>query len=295
MCGIAGIIAPHSSPEWRRRVMTNLLLSAQSRGTDATGIAFTNPQTGKLEILKEGKKATDFVFDKPFTKLAKNFPSVVIGHCRAATKRSETGPENNDNNHPFVGEDAGIAMIHNGLLADDEKWRESFGKPNGIRNKPKSKVDSEVMVKVVETFYLDDARPELHTLTDAIRDACYNIAGAYTLAFIKQDEPNALWLVKHEKELSLAWLPKEKAIVFGSTENIIEEGISEEFMVLDYFTESHTPYHLVNDVQGDSLVKITFDGEEPVIDTLQLKISDKNYTHHRDFFRASAEVGTGAE
>lgn len=287
MCGIGGIIAPFSSQRWKAKVMDKLLLAAQKRGTDATGICFVDPKRGMV-IVKDGKRAWDFVRENPQYKEERaNFPAIVLGHCRAATKRGSTGSEDNKNNHPFFAKEARIAMIHNGLIANDDNWRETVGQDGGLRNKPESVVDSEVMVCAVETFFLEQEEGK-RTMKDAIDDAAYTISGSYTLALLKEDEPNRVYFVRHDNPLSFAWIPSEKAIVFGSTEEIIKEALEEYKEHLGYFMESIETPAIINDANEDTLViidilppesKVPFKVVQHNLDVAKSDVRARHYIH----------------
>lgn len=236
-------------------MMDRLLRGAEIRGHDATGICFIDQERGMV-VVKDGKPAKTFVTNnEEYMKESENFPSIVLGHCRAATKRTNTGPEDNKNNHPFFAKESGIAMIHNGLIANDDNWRETVGQEGGLRNKPESPVDSEVMLMAVETFYLNTP-PETRTLEDAIDNACYTIAGDYALAFLKTDEPTKVRFVRHGNPVTFAWIPSQKAILFGSTESIVEEALEYYKEHLEYFMEKVTVPAIVNDMNEDTLVTI---------------------------------------
>lgn len=261
MCGIAGLIAPYSSAKWKSRMMDRLLFYAQVRGDDATGIAFIDQKRG-LVVVKDGKPAKEFINShKGYLEEKDSLPAIVIGHARSATKRTATGPEDNANNHPFIGPDARIAMIHNGLISDDEKWRKTVGQEGGLKNKPKSPVDSEVMCLAVETFYLNQPK-EKRSLANAIDDAAYCISGSYTLAFVKEDEPNRVWFVRHNNPLSFALIRSQNAILFGSTDKILEAALSEYKEHFNFFVETTQVPAIINDALEEHMVSIEITGDE---------------------------------
>lgn len=264
MCGVGGIIAPFSSSKWRAKVMDSMLVAASSRGVDATGVCFIDPERGMV-IVKDGKKAFDFIREnKEYLTEKKNFPAIVLGHARAAHKRPGTGPEDNKNNHPFFAKEAKIAMIHNGLIDHDENWRDTVGQDGGLRNKPESTVDSEVMLAAIETYYLEESDPNKRSMKDAIDHACYTMSGDYVLALLKLDEPNRVYFVRHNNPLWLAWVPEERAIVWGSTEEIIDSALTEYEYHLDYFVSTKQPLTIANEASDDylTIVDIMPEGSE---------------------------------
>ena len=236
-------------------MMDRLLRNAEIRGREATGVCFVDPEKGMV-IVKDGKPARDFVYkNEEYLKIKENLPAIVLGHCRQATKRLNTGPENNINNHPFFAKESGIAMIHNGTIDNDDNWRNTVGQPDGLRNKPESSVDSEVFLAAVETFYYR-LPPETRNMEDAIDNACYTMSGDYTLAFLKEDEPNKVWFVRHDNPLSFAWIPSQKAILFGSTDTILESCLEIHKEHLNFFIEKMTIPAVVNDANEDTLVTL---------------------------------------
>lgn len=101
MCGIfAGVGADIS-----KETISTGLLATKVRGSDATGI-FTL-ETG---IIKSPVPADKFINSEKFSDVPSS-TSLFIGHCRAATSGV---PENNDNNHPMMGEK--FVLVHNGIV-----------------------------------------------------------------------------------------------------------------------------------------------------------------------------------
>jgi len=163
-------------------------------------------------------------------------------------------------------------MVHNGLIANDDNWRDTAGQEGGLRNKPESPVDSEVMLMAVETFYLNTP-VETRTLEEAIDNACYTLAGDYSLVFLKADEPNKVRFVRHENPMCFAWVPSHKAILFGSTDSIVEEALEYHKEHLEYFLEKISVPAIVNDMNEDTLVTIEI---LPSDSKVPFKISVKN-------------------
>jgi glucosamine 6-phosphate synthetase-like amidotransferase/phosphosugar isomerase protein len=223
MCGICGIVAPGASSAWKFRTMERLLRESQSRGHDATGLAFVHPENG-LVVLKNGVKAEEFVISKDFKALHECLPNIVIGHARGASRRFAAGkptadPEDNKNNHPFFSAESGIALVHNGVV-DDEFWRNTAGEDNGLVRPCTGGTDSEVLLRVLETFA--ERYPNEEFLQN-IDDMCFNVAGKYALAIINENLPNKLWLIKHKNPLVVAYIKSLNHIVFASTSDILEK------------------------------------------------------------------------
>jgi len=113
MCGIAGIIRANDKFQIKPKNITKTLLSLQSRGTDATGIAWLD-EGKKFLVLKAPCKAEDFV---TLPEYIENLPRIVkskqiLMHARWATQGS---PMNNVNNHPIWNSEG--LIIHNGVIS----------------------------------------------------------------------------------------------------------------------------------------------------------------------------------
>jgi len=251
MCGIGGFIAPGAKSEWKRTLITNLLRQASSRGRSATGLAYV--QDGKMCFLKAGEPADKFVDSKEFKEFTEKLPPIVMGHARAATGGGEAGPEDNLNNHPFVGEKSGIAVVHNGMI-DHSRWRKTVGKDKGLSGKYPftGHTDSELFLRFVENN-MDDGST---TMIDAISDACWNITGSYALGWLKADEPNKIWFVRHNNPMVIGYSPKHKFMVFGSTKAIIEDSLTEYVFFLDWFSEARLPHMIYEEVVEDSILEV---------------------------------------
>jgi glucosamine 6-phosphate synthetase-like amidotransferase/phosphosugar isomerase protein len=260
MCGIVGVIAPNATPKWRFETLRNLLYYSEVRGKDATGIAFINPD-GKLSVIKNGMPAEKFIGSDEFTAVKDSLPAITIGHTRGASRvrvnyagKGEvmSSADDNKNNHPFFSRETGIAMVHNGFM-DDEMWRDTVGEPGGILRPCDGTTDSEIMLRVVETFAVKRGGEFWRN----IKEACFNVAGDYTLAFIKEDQPDSLWLVRHGRTLFVAYIPGNNAMVFASTEDILERSLSEEKVIFNFFNTKKLPDGLiVNTIGDDHLIQL---------------------------------------
>lgn len=244
MCGIAGMIAPDATPAWRRKVLTNLLLHSQSRGTDATGIAYIDEE-GQTCILKDGVKAAEFVQSDAYKEMVANLPPVVIGHTRQASKTHKGGQilsaaEENANNHPFYSPHTGITMVHNGFV-DRDFWEDTVGKPHGLKYPFESTTDSEVIIRVLETILLTRGG----TMMQLLDDVCANVAGDYTTAFIVESDPNAIWFTVNSRELNFAYVPQNNAFVFASEASIIKNALTEHTYVYDFMYQPVLPKGLI--------------------------------------------------
>lgn len=119
-----------------KKLIRNLSIAAEVRGTDATGISYENQ--GNIVTFKNAK---------PAHKMKLYFPrntKAVIGHTRMTTQGSE---KYNYNNHPFKGncEMETFALAHNGVLYNDTKLKKKYNLP-----KTTIETDSYVAVQLLE-------------------------------------------------------------------------------------------------------------------------------------------------
>ena len=122
MCAVFGFLDYKSkiNNTILKKLIQNLSIAAEVRGTDATGISYVNH--GKVVTFKKAK---------PAHKMKLYFPKntrTVIGHTRMTTQGSE---KYNHNNHPFDGRygTETFALAHNGVLYNDAELKTKYHLP----------------------------------------------------------------------------------------------------------------------------------------------------------------------
>jgi glucosamine 6-phosphate synthetase-like amidotransferase/phosphosugar isomerase protein len=281
MCGVCGIIAPHSSQEWRFETLSRLLKESQLRGSDATGIAFVND--GKMTVLKNGVSANEFIKSDEFKALEGNLPPIVIAHTRASSRVAGahgaplSTPDDNKNNHPFYSPHSGIALLHNGKI-DDEMWRDTAGKARGILHPCDGQTDSEILLRVLETFALADGGEMMQN----IEDMCFNVSGGYTVVLLRETEPNKVWFVRHSNPLHFGYLPQEDAVVFASTDSIIEKALETRVTYLNFFWKKEDPDLVINSIADDHALEIglTKKNKKFKIRSREIEPATSEYKYH---------------
>lgn len=130
MCGIAGYYCwGNARPEVN--AIKGLLHAAQSRGTDAAGVAYQRDVNGedKIVVLKSPGKAEDFIRtlgDERWAEIAAS-PRALL-HARAKTKGDA---KDNVNNHPVHGLD--WVVVHNGHVNNDDDLFAYAKQESGIK------------------------------------------------------------------------------------------------------------------------------------------------------------------
>lgn len=166
MCGIVGASSKDVIDPSEVRI---LLLLAQDRGGDSTGLAIPD------EIIKKAESADEFV--------SRHIPETnqFIGHTRAKT----TGAISDRNAHPFkVGS---LVGTHNGMISNWFKLK----KDEGIND---IEVDSEIIWHLMGKYGLEETIPKLQ--------------GSFALAWLDSDNDlnlyrhsNPIWIGRKQGSL----------------------------------------------------------------------------------------------
>ena len=205
MCAVFGFLDYKSkiSNTILKKLIRNLSIAAEVRGTDATGISYVNH--GKVVTFKKAK---------PAHKVKLYFPKntrTVIGHTRMTTQGSE---KYNYNNHPFEGH-CGMetfALAHNGVLYNDAEWKAKYHLP-----KTQIETDSYVAVQLLEQ------EKQLHT--ESIKKMAELIEVSFVFTILRND--NTLFLVKGNNTLTIYHFPKIGIYVYASTKSILDNALQQ--------------------------------------------------------------------
>lgn len=218
MCGICGYVTLSGQPASDDVIASfkKLMLAIDSRGGDATGMAYVNE--GRLVIEKSPVKAPAFVDSKPFEFLKSRRPSIAIGHTRYATTGHQ---EFNRNNHPQVSLDKGMALVHNGVIFNHQSLTRNF------KLTRKAEVDTEVIMRLIEMG--EGALP------DKIQSATPYLSGSFAVALLSVQEPNNLYLFRHSNPIQVVHIPELDVIMFASEDKHIRTSMPSLDPAEDYF------------------------------------------------------------
>lgn len=204
MCCLFGFIdyAGALSVNQKNRLIRELSIAAEARGTDATGIAY-NSSRG-LRIYKRPLAAH---------RLHLRIPAevhVVLGHTRMATQGSA---KKNYNNHPFCGRVKGepFALAHNGVLWNDLELRHT-------KHLPRTKVqtDSYIAIQLIE-------QQKVLNLS-SLKCMAEQVEGSFSFSVLS--ERDDLWLVKGDNPLTIVHFPKVGVYVYASTAEILNKALA---------------------------------------------------------------------
>ncbi len=242
MCGIAGWYAKKNLPAKKyREKLENLFFYTETRGRDATGIAYVSGEN-ELTYFKAPLTASKFLETEAMKKLLGQewLPGKLILHCRAATKGSE---KNNDNNHPFCSEKLGFALIHNGVISNDDNLTKKY---NLVR---KARTDSEVMVPLIEKFYDENKNFLL-----AIKRCMEEVEGNKAVAILTAG--GNLYLIKgNSASLVLGYDVEDDVFYFASTQVILSSSVEEYDYIKEFFKVKKSNI-LIEEVPSERILAI---------------------------------------
>ena len=184
-----------------KKLIHYLSVSAEVRGTDATGIAYV--RDGSIVTYKK---------PKPAHKVKLFFPRgtrSVIGHTRFTTQGSE---KRNCNNHPFEGHcgTESFALAHNGVLYNDRELRREQHLPT-----TPIETDTYVAVQLLEQGQQLD--------TENIKRMAELVEGSFVFTILRND--NTLFLVKGNNPLTLYHFPTLGLYIYASTKSILDNAL----------------------------------------------------------------------
>ena len=204
MCCLFGLIDSRNQfgAKEKSRILSVLATECEERGTDATGIAYCSHR--HLSIYKRPIAAHRMRFRIPADS------RVIMGHTRMTTQGDA---RKNRNNHPFLGyvENKPFALAHNGVLWNDGILRRTKHLP-----KTKIQTDSYVAVQLLEQQKALDF--------DSLAKMAEQDEGSFSFAVL--DEQDALWSVKGDSPLSIAYFPECGVYVYASTAEILNRALT---------------------------------------------------------------------
>ena len=204
MCCLFGLIDSRNQfgAKEKSLILSVLATECEERGTDATGIAYCSHR--HLSIYKRPIAAHRMRFCIPTDS------RVIMGHTRMTTQGDA---RKNRNNHPFLGyaENKPFALAHNGVLWNDGILRRTKHLP-----KTKTQTDSYVAVQLLEQQKALDF--------DSLAKMAEQVEGSFSFAVL--DEQDALWIVKGDSPLSIAYFPECGVYVYASTAEILNRALT---------------------------------------------------------------------
>lgn len=233
MCGILG----YCQQSGAKKHLTRLLLESQARGSDATGLAYIVDEM--LYHVKGAIPSSKFVCGQVYADfMTKRDPKILIGHTRAKTQGDAS---NNLNNHPLIDKKRGLALVHNGMINNDDSVFEDF------KLDREAEVDSEVILKLIGHFMDKGCNTE-----NAIIKTIAELRGSLAIALINLREPDRLYLAKTANPIYLAFQKTTGNIFFASNDDYIKEATSTKTLIAGFFDDTIEDDLLIKKVPDDT-------------------------------------------
>jgi glucosamine--fructose-6-phosphate aminotransferase (isomerizing) len=249
MCGIVGYVGDKQAQD----VVVEGLRRLEYRGYDSAGVALVTGD--RIAWAKKAGKLANL--EKELTESPLPSSTTGIGHTRWATH----GAPNDANAHPHLGDHGRVALVHNGII---ENFSELRAEVERAGHELRSETDTEIVAHLLESA-LDVGG----TLTDAMRQVCGRLEGAFTLVAVDAEDTSRVVAARRNSPL---------VVGLGQGENFIGSDVAA-------FIE-HTREAM--ELEQDQIVTITRDGVE-VIGFDGVPVEGKRY--HVDWDLSAAEKG----
>jgi glucosamine 6-phosphate synthetase-like amidotransferase/phosphosugar isomerase protein len=219
MCGLAGIIFGKKRRRAEEReyltwLFTRLLVTSESRGPHATGIAWLN-RDGEHRLFKRPVPAGQFVTDKAYQKALSgidNRTTLLLGHTRWRTRGDE---RINSNNHPIRAGD--VIGTHNGTIYNADYLFRRF------KLRRFAEVDSELLFRLAARA-ARSGRMDVEWFKERLR----RCRGQMTAVLASRIDPETILVLKGNKPLKLRIHRKHRAVLYASDPAFLDAALAEE-------------------------------------------------------------------
>jgi len=222
MCSIQGMgfMKGHSAKsDDVKAVVKSLFVEGMSRGRDASGVAFTNPDN--VVVVKKNVDAKRFIELPEYNDAADNYIKFedspllsITGHCRSQTKGSHTIKHNN---HPIVSKN--VVGVHNGHVDNDDvlfsMHRDSIPR--------KGQVDSEIIFALIDHYASVSPNSGVHK---AIMSTVKVISGSLACAFVHTKHPHIIWLFRRHNPCDVVMFKEVGIVMYASNNNYIKTAVT---------------------------------------------------------------------
>lgn len=183
MCGIVGYVGNKQAAP----ILLECLSKLEYRGYDSAGIAVYDNSDADNSIKVMKSKGRLSVLSEKSDNGAKLNGFMGIGHTRWATH----GEPSDVNSHPHLSKSGRFAVVHNGIIENYLKLRESLEK-KGFEFI--SETDTEVIAHLVEYYYEGD-------IIDTVCKVINKVKGSYALGILCQNDPERFIAVRKASPL----------------------------------------------------------------------------------------------
>jgi len=176
--------------------------------------------------------------------------------------KTQGSESNNKNNHPLFNK-AGLCIVHNGMIHNDE---EIFGK-----QKRDGEVDSEAILAVLSS----------KGKGDKIKRVFEKLEGSFAFALIDKNQPDRLVLVKKDNPLELYYDDLSDILYFCSEADIMRESICIKKSSRRGFNTGEGAFHHYS-IENNYALIINLEG----VELYKRYYPRKDYFCYRDSLRA---------
>ncbi len=181
MCGIVAVVG---LPKAISTVLDGLR-SLEYRGYDSAGIAW--PENGSLAVHRAAGRVADL--ESLLGDRCGSEAEAAMGHTRWATH----GAPSEKNAHPQVSHDKRVAVVHNGIIDNYAKLKQSL-QDEGVAFH--SDTDTEVVSNLISKYYQGD-------LVKAVETVIPMLDGTFALAIMAPDQPGLLVAARRGSPLAV--------------------------------------------------------------------------------------------
>ncbi|MGW0394185.1 glutamine--fructose-6-phosphate transaminase (isomerizing) [Streptomyces sp. NPDC003042] len=210
MCGIVGYVGAQSALD----VVIAGLKRLEYRGYDSAGVAVL-ADGGLASVKKAGKLVN---LEKELVARPLPAGSTGLGHTRWATHGGPTDV----NAHPHLDNAGRVAVVHNGIIENFAALRAELAERG---HRLESETDTEVVAHLLAEHFARTG-----DLTEAMRQVCRLLEGAFTLVAVHADEPDAVVGARRNSPLVVGvgegenFLASDVAAFIAHTRSAIELG-----------------------------------------------------------------------
>lgn len=255
MCGIFGITAGSESnltADIIDRTLRDLFIFSESRGKEASGVAFKNISGTK--ILKSGLSAAELINSDSFISIKNDMLSITkdaitaIGHSRLVTNGRASL---NTNNQPVT--KGALTCVHNGIITNDKKLFLEIGL------EPSCDLDTEILVSLI-----DEYRENNNNYIDAIKNSFLRIEGQASCAFL-DDIDESMVLASNNGSIYYFYDKDKQILIFTSEQKALEDIVIKNFGK-KYFLTNH-----ILQIRANNLIKLDLKTFELSLESWQKK------------------------
>ncbi|MFD9377799.1 glutamine--fructose-6-phosphate transaminase (isomerizing) [Streptomyces sp. NPDC059999] len=210
MCGIVGYVGAQSALD----VVIAGLKRLEYRGYDSAGVAVL--ADGELSSVKKAGKLVNL--EKELVGHPLPAGSTGLGHTRWATHGGPTDV----NAHPHLDNAGRVAVVHNGIIENFAELRAELAERG---HRLESETDTEVVAHLLAERF-----EACGDLTEAMRQVCRLLQGAFTLVAVHADQPDVVVGARRNSPLVVGvgenenFLASDVAAFIAHTRSAIELG-----------------------------------------------------------------------